>query len=95
MIRTKRIETLLKTDVWQNINYIAIREASKIAKLSVFPARSVDNEIDSEYKRYSFDMKLSVVPTSPMDNEMNCRFDNILFVAEFSFRDNFNKSLGI
>jgi hypothetical protein len=60
--------------VWQNINYIDIREASKIAKLSVFPASSVDNEIDSEYKRNSFDMKLSVSPTSSVDNEMDSEY---------------------
>ena len=74
MIRTKRIETVLKTDAWQNTNYIDIREASKIAKLSVFLANSVDNKIDSEYKRNSFDMKLSVSPTSSVDNEMDSEY---------------------
>lgn len=78
MLRTKRIETVLKTDAWQNTNYIDIREASKIAKLSVFPASSVDNEIDSEYKRNSFDMKLSVSPTSSVDNEMDSEYRGIV-----------------
>jgi hypothetical protein len=74
MIRTKRIETVLKTDAWQNTNYIDIREAFKIAKLSVFPASSVDSEIDSGYKRNSFNMKLSVSPTSSVDNEMDSEY---------------------
>jgi hypothetical protein len=34
----------------------------------------VDNKIDSEYKRNSFDMKLSVSPTSSVDSEMDSEY---------------------